>query len=171
MAMKILLRILVSAAALGVAAWMVPGIVLTGHDTAAKVLTLLIVAVIFGLVNAVLKPVIKTVGCAFYILTLGLVAIVVNGLLLWLTSYIAYDKLHEPFHITGFVAAVEGALIVGVVSWLIHLALGDEAELPGRPQRPRPRRAAEVIHLTAYTLLVRCPFAQSIHPRFWSTPP
>ncbi len=135
MAMKILLRILVSAAALGVAAWMVPGIVLTGHDTAAKVLTLLIVAVIFGLVNAVLKPVIKTVGCAFYILTLGLVAIVVNGLLLWLTSYIAYDKLHEPFHITGFVAAVEGALIVGVVSWLIHLVLGDEAELPagGRP--------------------------------------
>jgi putative membrane protein len=129
MAMKIVLRILVTAAALGVAAWIVPGIVLTGHDTAAKVLTLLIVAVIFGLVNAILKPVIKTVGCAFYILTLGLVAIVVNGLLLWLTSYIAYDKLHEPFHITGFVAAVEGALIVGVVSWLIHLAVGDEAEL------------------------------------------
>src|SRR6185437_7884956 len=108
MAMKILLRIVVAAAGLGVAAWLVPGIVLTGHDTAAKVVTLLIVAVIFGLVNAVLKPVIKTVGCAFYILTLGLVAIVVNGLLLWLTSYIAYDQLHEPFRITGFVAALEG---------------------------------------------------------------
>ena len=124
--LKILLRVLVAAAALGVAAWLVPGIVLTGHDTAAKVLTLLIVAVIFGVINAVLKPVIKTVGCAFYLLTLGLVAIVVNGLLLWLTSYIAYDKLHEPFHVTGFVAAVEGALIVGVVSWLLHLILGDE---------------------------------------------
>jgi len=124
--MKILLRVLVSAAALGVAAWVVPGIVLTGHDTAAKVLTLLIVAVIFGLVNAVLKPIIKTVGCAFYILTLGLVAIVVNGLLLWLTSYIAYDQLHEPFRITGFVAALEGALIVGVVTWLIHLVIGEE---------------------------------------------
>jgi putative membrane protein len=126
MAMKILLRILASAAALGIAAWVVPGIVLTGHDTAAKVWTLLIVAVIFGLINAILKPIIKTVGCAFYILTLGLVAIVVNGLLLWLTSYIAYDKLHEPFHITGFVAAVEGALIVGVVTWLLHLILRDE---------------------------------------------
>lgn len=124
--LKILLRVLVAAAALGVAAWLVPGIVLTGHDTAAKVLTLLIVAVIFGVVNAVLKPIIKTVGCAFYLLTLGLVAIVVNGLLLWLTSYIVYDKLHEPFHVTGFVAAVEGALIVGVVSWLLHLMLGDE---------------------------------------------
>ena len=126
--LKILLRVLVAAAALGVAAWLVPGIVLTGHDTAAKVLTLLIVAVIFGVINAVLKPIIKTVGCAFYLLTLGLVAIVVNGLLLWLTSYVVYNKLHEPFHVTGFVAAVEGALIVGVVSWLLHLILGDEKD-------------------------------------------
>ena len=124
--LKLLLRILVSAAALGVAAWVVPGIVLTGTSTVAKVVTLLFVAVIFGLVNAILKPVIKTVGCAFYILTLGLVAIVVNGLLLWLTSWIAYDKLNEPFHTTGFAAAVEGALIVGIVTWLIHLVLGDE---------------------------------------------
>ena len=85
--------------------------------------TLLIVAVIFGLINAILKPVIKTVGCAFYVLTLGLVAIVVNGALLWLTSYIAYDKLHEPFHVTRFLAAVEGALIVGVVTWVAHLIL------------------------------------------------
>ena len=113
-------------AALGVAAWLVPGIVLTGHDTTAKVETLLIVAVIFGVINAVLKPIIKSVGCAFYLLTLGLVAIVVNGLLLWLTSYIVYDKLHQPFHVTGFTAAVEGALIVGVVTWLLHLVLGDE---------------------------------------------
>jgi putative membrane protein len=124
--LKILLRIIASAAALGVAAWVVPGIVLTGHDTAAKVWTLLIVAVIFGLINAILKPIIKTVGCAFYILTLGLVAIVVNALLLWLTSYIAYDQLHKPFHITGFVAAVEGALIVGLVTWVLHLILGDD---------------------------------------------
>jgi putative membrane protein len=126
--LKILLRVLVAAAALGVAAWLVPGIVLTGHDTVAKVLTLLIVAVIFGVINAVLKPIIKTVGCAFYLLTLGLVAILVNGLLLWLTSYVVYNKLHEPFHVTGFVAAVEGALIVGVVSWLLHLILGDEKD-------------------------------------------
>ena len=124
--MKILLRIVVAMAALGVAAWVVPGIVLSGHSTSSKALTLLIVAVIFGVVNAILKPIIKTVGCAFYLLTLGLVAIVVNGLLLWLTSYIAYDKLHEPFHVTGFTAAVEGALIVGIVSWVLHLVLGED---------------------------------------------
>jgi putative membrane protein len=123
--MKILVGIIVSAAALGVAAWVVPGIVVTGHSDASKAETLLAVAVIFGVINAVLKPVIKTVGCAFYVLTLGLVAIVVNGLLLWLASYVA-DQLKLPFHVTGFAAAVEGALIVGVVAWVLHLVLGDD---------------------------------------------
>jgi putative membrane protein len=73
----------------------------------------------------VLKPIIKTIGCAFYVLTLGLAAVVVNGLLLWLASYVA-GKLSLPFHVTGFVAAVEGALIVGVVTWVLHLVLRDE---------------------------------------------
>jgi putative membrane protein len=124
--MKILLRVLVAAAALGVAAWLVPGIVISGHSNTAKAETLLIVAVIFGVINAVLKPVIKSIGCAFYVLTLGLAAIIVNGLLLWLTSWVVYDKLHQPFHVTGFVPAVEGALIVGVVTWVLHLIIGDE---------------------------------------------
>jgi putative membrane protein len=123
--MKILIGIIVSAAALGVAAWVVPGIVVAGHSDTSKAETLLAVAVIFGVINAVLKPVIKTVGCAFYVLTLGLVAIVVNGLLLWLASYVA-GQLKLPFHVTGFVAAVEGALIVGVVAWVLHLVLGDD---------------------------------------------
>ncbi len=123
--MKILIGIVVSAAALGVAAWVVPGIVVAGHSDASKAGTLLAVAVIFGVINAVLKPVIKTVGCAFYALTLGLVALVVNGLLLWLVRYIA-GRLELPFHVTGFVAAVEGALIVGVVTWVLHLVLGDD---------------------------------------------
>ena len=123
--MKILIGILLSAAALGVAAWVVPGIVVTGHGDTSKAETLLAVAVIFGVINAVLKPIIKTVGCAFYVLTLGLVALVVNGLLLWLASYIA-GRLNLPFHVTGFVAAVEGALIVGVVAWVLNLVLGDD---------------------------------------------
>ena len=123
--MKILIGIIVSAAALGVAAWVVPGHRDSGHGDVSKAETLLAVAVIFGVINAILKPVIKTVGCAFYVLTLGLVALVVNGLLLWLASYIA-GRLNLPFHVTGFVAAVEGALIVGVVSWLLHLLLGGD---------------------------------------------
>ena len=122
-----------SAVALGVAAWLVPGIIvgsytLPGHlvtnSTAEKGLTLLVVAVIFGLVNAILKPVIKTLGCGLYVLTLGLAALLVNGLLLWLVSYIAGD-LSLPFHITGLVPAIVGALIVGIVSWVLHLVVPD----------------------------------------------
>ena len=132
--MKILVRILVTAVALAVAAWVVPGIHTeqwTVHGTSAVsndasiAKTLIIVAVIFGLINAVIKPVIKAVGCAFYILTLGLAALVVNGLLLWLASVIAGD-LTLPFHVTSFLAAVEGALIVGIVTWVAHLILRDE---------------------------------------------
>jgi len=122
--MTILLRILVSAAALGVAAWVVPGIVVSGHSNASKAGTLLVVAIIFGIINMVLKPIIKTIGCAFYVLTLGLVAVVVNGLLLWLASWVA-GKLNLPFHVNGFVAALVGALIVAVVSWVLHLVIPD----------------------------------------------
>jgi putative membrane protein len=123
--MKYVIGVLVSAAALGVAAWVVPGIVLAGHNDTSKAETLLVVALIFGVINTVLKPIVKTVGCAFYVLTLGLVALVVNGLLLWLASAIA-GHFNLPFHVGGFVAAVEGALIVAVVSWGLHLALGDK---------------------------------------------
>lgn len=132
--MKHLIGIVVSAVALGVAAWLVPGIIVGAYhldnhyitnSSAEKGVTLLAVAVIFGLINAVLKPVVKALGCGLYVLTLGLVAIIVNGLLLWLVSYIAGD-LSLPFHITGFVPAVEGALIVGIVSWALHLLLGDD---------------------------------------------
>ena len=123
--MRFLLRVLVSAAALGVATWAVPGITLPAASGWSKAGTLLAVALIFGIINATLKPLIKVIGCAFYVLTLGLVALVVNGLLLWLASYVA-GRLDLPFHVTGFVAAVEGALIVGVVTWLLHLLLGDD---------------------------------------------
>jgi putative membrane protein len=123
--MRFLLRVLVSAAALGVATWAVPGIELTAASGWSKTGTLLVVALIFGVINATLKPLIKIVGCAFYVLTLGLIALVVNGLLLWLTSWIA-GQLTLPFHITGFWAAFWGAIIVGLVSWLLNLLVGDK---------------------------------------------
>ncbi len=87
------------------------------------------VALIFGIVNAVLKPIVKTIGCLFYVLTLGLIGLVVNALLLWLCSWVA-GKLSLPFHITGFWPAFWGAIIVGVVSWLLSLLLDDRAPRP-----------------------------------------
>ena len=122
--MRFLLRVAVSAAALTVAAAVLPGIQLTTGSTTSKVLTLIAVALIFGVINAVLKPIIKTIGCLFYILTLGLVALVVNALLLWLVSVVA-GWLSLPFHITGFVPAFLGALIISVVTWLLSVLIPD----------------------------------------------
>jgi putative membrane protein len=122
--MRFLLRMLASAAALAVATAVVPGIELTAASLGSRILTLIGVALIFGVVNAVLKPIIKIVGCVFYILTLGLIGLVVNGLLLWLTSWVA-GKLNLPFHVTGFWPAFWGAIIVGVVSWLLGILVRD----------------------------------------------
>jgi len=120
--MRFLIRVLASAAALAVATAVVPGIELTTGSVTSKVLTLIAVALIFGVINAFLKPIVKIVGCAFYILTLGLIALVVNALLLWLTSWLA-GKLNLPWHITGFWPAFWGGLIVSVVTWLLSILI------------------------------------------------
>ena len=122
--MRFLLRLAVSAAALAVATAVLPGIQLTAGSTTSKLLTLTAVALIFGVINAVLKPIIKTIGCLFYILTLGLVALVVNALLLWLASAVA-GWLSLPFHVTGFVPAFLGAIIISVVTWLLSVFIPD----------------------------------------------
>ncbi len=134
--MKVIVKILVVAVALWVATKFVTGITLGAGDSseplisglsenANKALTLVAVALIFGIVNAVIKPIIKTVGCAFYVLTLGLIALVVNALLLLLTSWIA-GQVGLAFNVAGFVAAFWGAIIIAVVSWLLNLILGDD---------------------------------------------
>jgi len=120
--MRILIKLVITAAAVWVAALLIPGIHLHTHSTAKKVGTLVLVALIFGIINALLKPIAKTIGCLAYVVTFGLISIVVNGLLFWLTSWVA-GKLKLPFHITRFVPAVLGALIVGVVGWVLSLIL------------------------------------------------
>ena len=138
--MRFLLRVLVSAAALGVATWAVSGITLPAAGGWSKAGTLLVVALIFGIINATLKPLIKVVGCAFYVLTLGLAALVVNGLLLWLTSVIAGD-LTLPFHVAGFWPGFWGAIIVGLVSWVLNLFIRDKRQ---RDDEPPPVRVVKV---------------------------
>jgi putative membrane protein len=123
--MKILLKIVITAVAVWIATLIIPGIHLHSHTTIGKIETLVVVALIFGIINAVLKPIAKAIGCLAYAVTFGLIAIVVNGLLFWLTSWIA-GKLSVPFHITGFVPALLGALLVGIVTWLLSLVLDRE---------------------------------------------
>jgi putative membrane protein len=121
--MGIVIRIAVTAVALWISTLLLSGIELGGSSALKKVGTLIVVAIIFGVINGVLRPIIKTVGCAVYVVTFGLVALVVNGLLFLLTSWIA-DQLTLPFHVDNFwPTAVLGALIVGVVSWVIDLVI------------------------------------------------
>ncbi len=125
--MKILLRVVITAVALGVATWVVDGITLTATSTPRKAGTLIVVAIVFGVINGFLKPIVKMLGCVFYILTLGLFALVVNGLLLWLASWVS-GRLHAPFHVAGFWPAFWGAIVVGVVSWLLNLFVPDDQD-------------------------------------------
>ena len=122
--MRFLLRTLATAIALWIATALLDGITVSGSSTWGDVLTLLGVAVIFGLVNAILKPIIQVLGCLFYLLTLGLIAFVVNALLFLLVSWLA-GLLHLPFHVDGFWTALLGAIIVGIVSWGINLLIPD----------------------------------------------
>ncbi|SCE85810.1 phage holin family protein [Micromonospora mirobrigensis] len=125
--MGFLIRLVITAIALWVTTLIVPGVEVSGRNGANTALTLLVVALIFGVVNAVLKPVIKVFGCVFYLLTLGLFALVVNALLFLLTDWIARG-LDLPFHVDGFWAAFWGAIVMAVVSWLISVAVPDRLE-------------------------------------------
>lgn len=120
--MKILLKFLIVAAALWVAALLVDGVEVGAASTAKGLGTLLGVATIFGLVNLLLKPLVKSVGCAVYVLTLGLFSLIVNAGLLLLTSWVA-RLLNLPFLVHGFWAAFWGAIIISVTSWALSLLL------------------------------------------------
>ncbi|SCF11888.1 putative membrane protein [Micromonospora matsumotoense] len=119
----LLIRLGSTAVAFWLATLLIPGITLDTSSAGEAIVTLVLVSVIFGVVNAVLQPIIKTVGCGFYLLTLGLIALVVNGLLFLLTSWIA-DQADLPFHVDGFwPEAVLGALLVGIVTWILGAIL------------------------------------------------
>jgi putative membrane protein len=142
--MKLILRLVVSAVALWIATLLFSEDAideLFGRTTriefvddtfsAAWFGTLLLVALIFGVVNAALRPIIKTIGCAAYALTLGLVALIVNGALLMLTEWIGNDLFGLGFVVANFwPSAVLGALVIGLVSWLLNMFVKNG--IPGR---------------------------------------
>jgi putative membrane protein len=125
--MALVVRIIVIAFSLWVATLIVPGIEVTAGTTTAAIGTLIGVALIFGLVNAVLKPLIKVVGCLFYVLTLGLIGLVVNALLFLLVGWIA-EGLGLPFEVNGFLPALLGAIVVSVVGALLHFIVPDSVD-------------------------------------------
>ncbi|AOP50823.1 phage holin family protein [Streptomyces lydicus] len=120
-----LVKTIANAAALAVAIWLLKDITLTGENTGRKILTLVLVALIFGLVNFLVKPVVKLLSFPLFILTLGLITLVVNALMLLLTSWLA-GKADLAFHVAGFWPALLGGVIISIVSWAMHMVLPDE---------------------------------------------
>jgi putative membrane protein len=127
MALALVIKVLVNAVALWVCTLLIEGISLGGSDKGTRIATLIVVALIFGVVNAVIKPIVKTVGCAFYILTLGLIGLVVNGLLFLLVGWLS-EKIGLPFQVAGFVPAFLGAIVVAVVGFILHLIIPDSLD-------------------------------------------
>jgi putative membrane protein len=114
--MSILLRFLINAAALWLAATVVPGIHAGGAGS------ILAVALVFGIVNVLIRPVLKLLTCPIILLTLGLFTLVVNALMLMLTAWIG-KGFGIDFTVDGFVPAFLGALLVSVVSTLLDWIL------------------------------------------------
>ncbi len=128
----IMVNILIRLASAAVAVWfstfLIPGIHVTATTTGGTVITVILVALIFGVVNTVIKPIVKMVGCGLYVMTLGLIALVVNGLLFWLVGWLA-GEAGLPFTVDDFwPSAVLGALLVSIVTWAAGLVFKDQGE-------------------------------------------
>ena len=124
--MPFAIRLLVNAAALWVATRIVPGVTYDGG-----VLPFLCVALVFGVINATLRPITKVLTFPLIVVTLGLFALVVNGLMLWLTSSLS-AFMGFGFHVNGFWAAFFGALVVSVVGSALSFSIRAEAPYGSR---------------------------------------
>jgi putative membrane protein len=131
---KLVIRWLINFLALFAAAWLVPGITVDGGGGWT---VFAIMAIILGLVNAILRPLLKLLTCSLIILTLGLFTLVINGFTLWLSSWIAVNWFHVGFYVDGFLAAFLGALVVSIVSLILSAILPDKDERRRKPREAR----------------------------------
>ena len=131
---KLVIRWLINFLALFAAAWLVKGITVDGGGGWT---VFAIMAIILGLVNAILRPLLKLLTCPLIILTLGLFTLVINGFTLWLSSRIAVNWFQVGFYVDGFWAAFWGGLVVSIVSLILSAVLMDGDEKKRRPRQVR----------------------------------
>jgi putative membrane protein len=124
--MKLLIRWVIASLALFAAAWLVPGITVEGSGWVIYA----VMAVILGLVNAIVRPLLKLLTCPLIILTLGLFTLVINGITLWLASAIARNWFGIGFKVDGFWPAFLGALIVSIVTVVLSALVREERADP-----------------------------------------
>lgn len=122
--MKLLIWIGTTMAALAVAAWLFDGISVEGATWTDKLLPLALASVILGLVGAVVKPVLKFFSFPVILLTLGLFLLVINALMLLLTSWFA-EKFEIGFHVEGFWTALFASIVITLTTALIDSVVGD----------------------------------------------
>lgn len=122
--MRFLAWIIVNVLALGAATWLFDGISLGGSDQTDRILTLVVVGGIFGVITSFVKPVITFLSFPFIVLSLGLLLLVINALMLLLTSRIA-ASLDLGFHVRGFWTAVFASIVISIVSAVVGAALPD----------------------------------------------
>ena len=120
--MKLVTWLVVNALALGAATWLFDGITLDGSSDGDKVLTLLIVGAIFGVITSFVRPIVQLLSLPLIILTLGLMLIVINALMLMLTSWIA-GKLDLGFDVDGFWVALGGSIVISLASAILEALL------------------------------------------------
>lgn len=127
--MAFIVRLIINGIAIWLTSLWVNGIEITQAPTpGGQVLVVLVISLVFGLVNAIIKPVVQILSIPFYILTLGLFTLVVNALMLMLTSWIS-EFTRWGLTVDGFWTAVWGGLVISLISWLISLVIPE----------PRPR--------------------------------
>ena len=133
---KFLLRVIVNAIAIAITASLLPGIHVVNQDLG----TLLIVGLIFGVINALIRPIVTLLTCPFVIVTLGLFIFVINGLMLLLTASLSGGRLT----VDGFWWAVGGGIIMGVVGLILESVLGIRGQKnKSGNEDPRNRRSSE----------------------------
>lgn len=117
--MKLLTWLVVNALALGAAVWLFAGITLTGATTTDRVVTLVVVGAIFGLITSFVRPIVRFLSLPLIILTLGLMLLVINALMLLLTSKIA-GAFSLGFHVDGFWTALFGSIVISLASMVLE---------------------------------------------------
>ncbi|MCW2786618.1 MAG: putative rane protein [Marmoricola sp.] len=122
--MKFVWWVVLNAIGVGAAVWLFGNITLTAHSDLKNIETLLIVGLIFGIINAVVRPIVNMLALPLIILSLGLGLIITNALMLMLTSKVA-GSFNLHFHVHGFWTAVGGGIVISIASVIAHVLLPD----------------------------------------------
>jgi putative membrane protein len=128
--MKLIVRWIIGAIAIAAAVWLIPGIRIESNNAWIVVG---VMAIVLGLVNAIIRPILAFLSCGFIVLTLGLFMLVVNGISFWLASWVAVNWLNIGFYVDGLWPAILGSIVVSIVTFFLAILLPDTKE----PDRPR----------------------------------